>query len=219
MSAETTNAPTHADHFESLERQAHAARFGMWVFLCSELLLFAGLFGLYGSYRAKWPAAFRVGIEHMEVVIGSVNTIILIVSSFFAALAVHLLEQGRSRKGAIGSLLVTITLGATFEVLKGIEYAHHIHDGIVPGGETAFFHAHGVPGLETFFTLYYLATGLHAVHVLVGMIVLGVFVVLVWRGDVDRAHSHRLEAGVLYWHLVDAIWIFLWPMFYLMGGG
>jgi len=217
MVDQSHESPPHASHFESLERQADAARFGMWVFLGSEVLLFSGLFALYGSYRAHWPHAFDVGIEHMEVVLGSVNTVVLIVSSYFAALSVHGLERGKRRQAML-SLAVTLALGATFLVLKGVEYAHHLEDGMAPGGRTAFFRAQGVTGLESFVTLYYVSTGLHALHVVVGMTILAVFFVLVATRRVGRPHAHKLETAVLYWHLVDAIWIFLWPMYYLTGG-
>jgi len=134
-----------------------------------------------------------------------------------AALSVHGLERGKRRQAML-SLAVTLALGATFLVLKGVEYAHHLEDGMAPGGRTAFFRAQGVTGLESFVTLYYVSTGLHALHVVVGMTILAVFFVLVATRRVGRPHAHKLETAVLYWHLVDAIWIFLWPMYYLTGG-
>lgn len=217
MADDRADSPSHAEHFESLGRQADAARFGMWVFLASEVLLFSGLFALYGSYRAHWPQAFDVGIAQMHDVLGSVNTVILIVSSYFAALSVHALEQGRRRITGL-ALGATLVLGAAFLLVKGMEYASHIEHGMVPGGRTAFFEEHGAHGLEVFVTLYYVSTGLHALHVVVGMGILAVMLALVFSRRVNRTYAHRLETAVLYWHLVDAIWIFLWPMYYLTGG-
>ncbi|MFW5875486.1 MAG: cytochrome c oxidase subunit 3 [Myxococcota bacterium] len=211
-----TEAPLHAEHFESLERQAEAVRLGMWVFLASEALLFAALFALYAGYRAHWPLAFEEGVHHNDIYIGSINTIILIVSSFFAALAVQSLEA-EGRRVAVWSLAATVLLGLTFLGLKLWEWTMHVQEGFVPGGASAFFQQHDTPGLPTFATLYYIFTGLHALHVIVGCAILAVFLWLVGSRRLGPLHGYRLEAGVLYWHLVDAIWIFLWPMFYLMG--
>ncbi|MFW6066820.1 MAG: cytochrome c oxidase subunit 3 [Myxococcota bacterium] len=211
-----SDVPVHEEHFESLARQSQAARFGMWVFLSSEALLFAALFALYAGYHAHWPAAFREGVRHNDVYLGSTNTVILIVSSFFAAFAVHALEVGR-RRLAVAALFLTLVHGAAFLGLKGLEYVKHIGEGMVPGGGTPFFVEHATPGLVSFVNLYYLMTALHALHVVVGMAILGILAVIIAKGRMGPSHGYRLEVGVLYWHLVDAIWIFLWPMFYLMG--
>jgi cytochrome c oxidase subunit III len=212
----STDAPTHADYFESLEQQAYASRLGMWVFLTSETLLFAALFTLYAGYRAHYPQAFIAGTGEMHLVLGSLNTIVLIVSSGFAALAVQRLELGRNGQ-AFWLLMATAVLGGVFLAFKMYEYGDHIQHGLVPGGGTVWFEEQAVVGLEGFFTIYYLTTGLHALHVVVGILLLLLFAWLLRTRRLRRAHAYRLEAVVLYWHMVDAVWIFIWPLFYLMG--
>lgn len=209
--------PEHEHHFQDLETQAHAARLGMWVFLASEALLFGALFTLYSAARVQHAESFREGIAHTDKVLGSLNTLILLTSSFTVAAAVHVLKAGR-RGTAILCLLASIAMGALFMVFKLLEWSHHFHEGIYPGGGTHFFHEHPAQGLPIFFTLYYIMTGLHALHVLAGMTVLGIMALGIVRGLVSPSHAHRLEVGALYWHLVDVVWIFLWPIFYLTGG-
>ncbi len=211
------SAHAHAEHFESLERQAEAARFGMWVFLASEVLLFGGLFTLYTCYRFEHPAAFARGVAMGALAIGTTNTAILIFSSFLVALAVHGLREGQRRR-ALALIAATIACGLVFLVLKGIEYAGHIRDGLLPGGRGAEL-VHARQGLDVFFTLYYGMTGLHALHVIVGLGVLAVLGYRIHRGALTEAAPHPLELGAMYWHLIDIIWIFLWPLFYLTRGG
>ncbi len=201
--------------YDSLERQHATARLGMWVFLASETLLFAGLFALYAAYRIRYPAEFHAAAAHAEVAIGTVNTYILLTSSLTVALAIAAVQRGRRRR-ALLLLATTIALGVTFEVLKGLEYGHHLAEGLAPGGYYAYapLPAHGA---VLYFTLYYLLTGLHALHVAGGL----VRARSGCRGGSGGAGSPRsshlaLELGGLYWHLVDLVWIFLWPLFYLV---
>lgn len=207
----------HAEHFEDIEKQAHAARLGMWVFLGSELLFFSGLFALYVAYRTEHPHGFGVGVEHNTIAYGSTNTAVLLVSSYTVAMAVHALRTGRSR-ASMALIGVTLLLGGAFLGIKTAEYMKHFADGIQPGGWGSFFQQHGDAGTKMFFTLYYCMTGLHALHVVVGMCVLAVMLAKVWRGEVDAEVPHPLELGAVYWHLVDVIWIFLWPLLYLIPG-
>ncbi|GAC1578021.1 MAG: cytochrome c oxidase subunit 3 family protein [Polyangiales bacterium] len=204
----------HAAHFESLEQQAHAAHFGMWVFLASEVLLFAGLFALYAVYRAQHPQGFNIGLEHSEKSIGSINTAILLASSYAVATSVLTL-RARKRALTIGLLLATIGLGIVFIGLKFYEYSLHFHEGIWPGGQGLFFQKFPVPGVASFWTLYYVMTGLHVIHVTAGLCVLSYMTFKVARGTVIPPHDHPLALSAMYWHLVDIIWIFLWPLFYL----
>jgi cytochrome c oxidase subunit 3 len=206
----------HAHHFASFEQQVVAARLGMWVFLGSETLLFAALFGLYAAYRAEYGAAFEEGMRHMEHELGAVNTLILLTSSLFAALAVEALERG-GRRVTLGLTAATVGLGVAFLTVKGIEYAAHIRDGMVPNGHGAFFLEHRDRGLPVFVTLYYLMTGLHALHVTAGLVILLWLGRSVMRGTITETRAHPFELGVLYWHLVDTLWVFLWPMFYFAG--
>jgi cytochrome c oxidase subunit 3 len=206
-------APLHAESAYADRRQReHALRLGMWVFLGSETLLFAGLFALYAGYRARYPAAFAHAGAHNEEWIGSINTFVLIVSSFFAAWAIHLVRGGRVR-GAMVSLGAVVLLGLTFLGLKSLEYTHHLREGIAPG---AYYHfALDEQGARLFFTLYYFMTGLHALHVLAGLTVMVWLVTRLARGLTTPEQHVELEMGGLYWHLVDIVWIFLWPLLYL----
>jgi cytochrome c oxidase subunit 3 len=204
-------------HFEDLRKQAHAARLGMWVFLSSEILFFAGFFALYATYRTEHPRGFGEGVLHNTLLLGSTNTAVLLVSSYTIALAVHDLRRGKVRAAA--SLTgITILLGLAFLTIKSGEYLEHFHEGIYPGGVGSFFLAHTDPGTKIFFTLYFCMTGLHALHVFAGVSVLGFLLFKILRRDVSPRVSHPLAIGAVYWHLVDAIWIFLWPLFYLVPG-
>jgi len=207
---------THAEHFESLEQQAHAAYLGMWVFLASEVLLFAGLFALYAVYRLQHPAGFDLGLEHSEKTLGSINTAILLTSSYAVASAVLSLRRGK-RAQAFALLLTTIALGLSFIVLKLYEYSLHFQEGIWPGAQGVFFEKYADPGVAPFWTLYYVMTGLHVIHVTVGLAVLAWMTLKVAHGSVAPPHDHPLALAAMYWHLVDIIWIFLWPLFYLTG--
>jgi cytochrome c oxidase subunit III len=200
--------------FEDLGKQAAAVRFGIWVFLASELLLFAGLFALYTAYRTEYPAGFAAGVAHAELAIGTVNTSLLIVSSYTAAAALRAIRRDE-RRAALGWLGVTLVLGTAFLALKGLEYSHHAADGALPGAYYAFRDLPGHGG-QLFFTLYYFMTGLHVLHLAAAIGVLAWLTSRVSRGKTTAAYHADLEAGVLYWHLVDCIWIFLYPLFYLL---
>jgi cytochrome c oxidase subunit 3 len=201
--------------YDSLERQHATARLGMWIFLGSESLLFAGLLALYAAYRFAYPAEFHAAAAHADVAIGTINTYILLTSSLTVALALHATRRGR-RRATVAWLGATIGLGAAFTVLKATEYAGHLADGIAPGGWYAFA---GLPahGAVLYVTLYYLMTGLHALHVLAGLVVLSWLAFRARRGDFTPTSHIALELGGLYWHLVDLVWIFLWPLLYLVG--
>jgi cytochrome c oxidase subunit 3 len=203
-----------AEHFEDLRKQTHAARLGMWAFLSSEALLFAGLFALYAAYRAQYHAEFHAAGEHMEVALGTINTFILLTSSLTVALAVWAVRHERPRLGA-RMLELTLLFGAAFLVLKGVEYALHFREGIYPG---IYYRNAKLPGFgaHLFFTLYYFMTGLHALHVTAGMAVLVWCLVGVYRARWSPQYHTGLELGAMYWHLVDLIWIFLWPILYLV---
>jgi cytochrome c oxidase subunit 3 len=203
-----------AGHFESIEQQAHAARLGMWVFLASEILLFGAVIALFASYQVHYPDAFRQAVHHNTKVLGSINTGVLLTSSTAVACSVHALRLGRRK---LAALLVsgTMALGLVFLAIKLHEYGRHFDEGIYPGGVGSFFAEHHARGLAEFWTLYFGMTGLHALHVTVGLTVLGALLFGIVRGTLTAASSYRLEIGAIYWHLVDVIWIFLWPLFYL----
>lgn len=201
------------EQFEDLEKQTHAARLGMWAFLASELLLFAGLFALYTAYRAMYPHDFAVAVAHNNAVIGTVMTYILITSSFTVAMALHAVRASDPRRAAL-LLAVSVAIGAAFLALKGIEYAQHFREGIFPAGA---YHFAALPtfGAQMAFTLYFAMTALHGLHVLVGA---GLLTWVAWGCWRERYWSYDetpVELAGLYWHLVDIIWIFLWPLLYL----
>jgi cytochrome c oxidase subunit 3 len=203
-----------AEHFEDLDRQVQAARLGVWIFLASEVLLFAALFALFATYRAQHGAVFDEAVHHNTKTHGSINTAVLLVSSALIALSVHALRANQ-RGFACGLGAGTMLLGLVFLAIKADEYRRHLAEGILPGGAGAWFDAHGRHGFAEFWTLYYAMTGVHALHVTVGLGVLGVLLARVARGTISQASAYKLELGALYWHLVDVIWIFLWPLFYL----
>ena len=200
--------------YDSLARQHATARLGMWIFLASESLLFAALFALYAAYRFVYPAEFHAAAAHANVLLGTINTYILLTSSLTVALSIDATKRGHRRR-ALGLLAVTILLGVAFEVLKGVEYGEHLANGIAPGGYYTFaaLPAHGA---VLYVTLYYLMTGLHALHVAGGLCALAWLWVLLYRGRITPDSYLSLELGGLYWHLVDFVWIFLWPLLYLV---
>lgn len=203
-----------APHFSSLARQEHAARLGMWLFLGTELILFSGLFISYGYYHSVFSHTFELASRHLDVVIGTVNTLVLITSSLTVAMSIHFAQHAR-RRATVASLLVSIAFAAVFLVLKGVEYGHKFHEGALPG-HAYHFDELRAPGASLFYTLYFLLTGLHAIHVVIGMAVLGWLAWKAGRGDFDGAWNTPLELGGMYWHLVDIIWIFLYPLLYLI---
>ncbi len=214
MSDATTAAPSHlAHHFESLEKQTHAARLGMWLFLSTEILLFTALFTAYSVYRYLYGTDFAEASRHLQTWIGLVNTIVLVSSSFTVALGLDRATKGDG-KGTRTLFLVSVALGALFLFFKYLEYSHHFHTGELPGR----YYAGDLegPGVPMFFVLYFLITGLHGIHVVVGMTVLAVVGVRAGRSEYSRAYHTPVELAGLYWHLVDIIWIFVFPLIYLV---
>jgi cytochrome c oxidase subunit 3 len=203
-----------AHHFPDLKTQEHAARMGMWLFLSTEILLFAVLFTAYAVYRFLFPVGFEEASKLAHVAMGATNTVVLITSSLTVALAIHYARHGENRK-VVGLLAVTIGFGAVFMVLKGFEYYHHYLDGQLPG---RLYHYAGVqgPGVSMYFTVYFLMTGLHGLHVLIGMSLLAWVAMRAWRDEFGPGYSTPVELSGLYWHLVDLIWIFLFPLLYLV---
>jgi cytochrome c oxidase subunit III len=187
-------------------------KIGMWLFLYSEIILFGGLFVLYAAYLHRYPQSFAVGGKELNRIIGALNTVVLLVSSFTVAASITAIQKN-SRKLTIGLLLFSIFCGLIFLVNKYFEWGAKIHHGLYPNSETL---VNGEPGLNIFFGLYYVITGLHGLHVIIGMVLLSVSTVLVWRGKVDSSRLSMLDNSGLYWHLVDLIWIFVFPLFYLV---
>jgi cytochrome c oxidase subunit III len=199
----TVAHPAHKDY--------EGSKLGMWLFLFTEILLFGGLFILYSAYRARYPLEFHNSGQHLNVVIGVVNTIILLTSSLTVAVSITALRR-RDRKLSLLSLSATIALGAAFLANKYIEWSGEIHHGLYPNSPALMQRPHGD---QIFFGLYYSMTGLHGLHVLAGIVLLSVVLVFVIREKITGTDFNKLENAGLYWHLVDVIWIFLLPLFYL----
>jgi cytochrome c oxidase subunit III len=187
-------------------------KIGMWLFLYSEIILFGGLFVLYAAYFHKHPESFAVGGKELDRVIGALNTVVLLISSFSVAASITAIQRG-SRKLTIGLLGFSIFCGFIFLINKYFEWGAKIHHDIYPNSETL---VNGEPGLNIFFGLYYVITGLHGLHVIIGMVLLSISLVLVWAGKIDGSRLSMLDNSGLYWHLVDLIWIFVFPLFYLV---
>lgn len=201
------------EHFGSEGAREQAATLGMWVFLATEVLLFASLLAGYAVYRLSFPGTFAEAKTHMEVAIGTTNTYVLVTSSVLVALGTAALRLGHRRR-SVAALLGAIVLGFGFLSLKLVEYGRHIEQGALPG---AWYHFEDFarPGAGLFFTLYYLLTGLHAFHVLVGIALLSVMAWRVRAGTLTREEHVPLELAGMYWHFVDVVWLFLWPLLYL----
>ena len=187
-------------------------KLGMWLFICTEVLLFGGLFLLYSAYRYHHPQEFHEASLELNRFFGTLNTSVLITSSLSVVLAVHALGENRKAR-TLALLAVTLALGAAFLVIKGFEWGEKFAHGLYPNSPVLLAQA---KGKVLYFGLYFMMTGLHALHVLVGMGLLSAFLALVARGRISAERPILLENAGLYWHLVDVIWIFLFPLFYLI---
>ncbi|TAL38740.1 MAG: cytochrome c oxidase subunit 3 family protein [Spirochaetes bacterium] len=194
----------HTDH--------KGVQFGMWLFLYTEIMLFGGLFVIYATYYYQYTNDFIAAGKELELVMGTVNTAVLLTSSLTAAIAIEAMRKD-ARKLVIGLLGVTILLALTFLCIKYVEWGHKFAHEIFPGSEKL---ASGPHGVTMFYGLYFTMTGLHALHVIIGILVLGVCLAFTARGKIHGGRMDILENSGLYWHLVDIIWIFLFPLFYLI---
>jgi len=188
------------------------SKLGMWLFLFTEILFFGGLFLLYAVYRSQYAQEFHTAAQGLSTTLGAINTVILLTSSLTMALSIAALQQGRIRYSIV---LQTITLlfGLAFLVNKYFEWSGHIHEGIYPNAPALLSRSHGE---ILFYGLYYVMTGLHGIHVVIGMAAIGVMLRLTIGGSVSSKRFAKLENTGLYWHLVDIIWIYLFPLFYLI---
>jgi len=211
-----TDHPAHlAHHFTEPEQQAESAKLGVWLFLLTEVLLFGGLFCFYAVYRAWNPDIFHNAHVFLDVAMGTTNTVVLITSSVTMALAIRSLQLDQKR-AALWFLWSTLILAGCFLVIKYLEYSHKFHLGQLPGKYYTF---KGIEGTNPhiFFSVYFLMTGLHGFHVIGGMGLISWLIVKTKRGRFSSQYYTPVEMTGLYWHLVDLIWIFLFPMFYLIG--
>ena len=191
---------------------AAGIKLGMWIFLFSEIMLFGGLFVLYAVYLTRFTPDFVAGGKQLDLSAGTINTILLLISSFTVAASVTAMRR-ETKKKALALLGLTLFFGALFLFNKYVEWGHKIEAGIYPNSPSL---AAGPPGANIFFALYYIITGLHGLHVIIGMVVIGFGAAKVaMRGVSTRTHT-LVENSGLYWHLVDLIWIFVFPLFYLV---
>jgi cytochrome c oxidase subunit 3 len=203
-----------AIQFDDLEQQREAATLGIWVFLATEVLFFGGLFLAYGVYRYTYPEVFARAGRELNLTIGTLNTAILLLSSYFMALAVHAVQGNRCKAG-VRYLVYTWGLGATFLALKAYEYYDDIQRHITPGLKVGYDGPHPEVARLLYF-IYYAMTGLHALHLLIGLGVVAVMALRTSRDEFSRKYSAPMEVAGLYWHFIDLVWIFLYPLLYLM---
>jgi cytochrome c oxidase subunit III len=201
--------------FATLAQEREVATLGIWIFLATEVLFFGGMLASYATYRLLYADGFAEAGRHTKIVIGSVNTAVLLTSSFFMALAVRAAKLGHQRRIVLW-LLLTALLGLLFEGLKGLEYYKEYEEHLVPGLNFLFPEPHA-KAAELFFLLYFVLTAIHALHLLIGLGIIGVMVALTLRGRFDRIYHTPIEVTGLYWHFVDIVWIFLYPLIYLIG--
>jgi len=206
-------------HFDSLEQQLYASTFGMWVFLVTEVLFFGGLFMAYILYRIWYPEAFAAGSSQLNIPLGTFNTAVLIGSSLTMALAVNAAQRGAKAREQVIWLCGTMFLGAVFLGIKVIEYAEKIQHTLVPG---ASFNFHGHTQFQEtgqlYFSLYFALTGLHASHMIIGLVILAILAYKAAKGQFTAEWYTPVEIMGLYWHFVDLVWIFLFPLLYLIPG-
>lgn len=212
--------------FDDMAQQRESFSLGMWLFLATEVMMFGGLFFAYSFYRWKFNAAFHEGSSHLDTNLGTLNTFVLLFSSWTMALAVHAAST-RNRGRLVGFLCITWLLGAAFIGIKAVEWTKDWQEGLIPALNWTFYQhpGHHLPTGVTehevmmYFVVYFCMAGLHAIHMLVGLGVVAYFIGLAWKGAFTNTENDQpVEIMGLYWHLVDIIWVFLFPLLYLIAG-
>lgn len=213
----STGGHQFAHHFDSAEHEFDASKFGMWLFLVTEIMLFGGLFVAYIIFRNLYPEMYHEAHHHLNKVMGGINTIVLIFSSWTMAMAVGMAQRNKAKE-SLRLMGVTVMCACVFLVIKFFEYRHKFEDGLLPG---AYFDAakNGLthPKSDLFFSLYFLMTGLHGLHVIIGMSLILWVMKRTAKGEFNEHYYTPVEMTGLYWHLVDLIWIYLFPLLYLVG--
>ncbi len=210
----TAKIHNHAHHFESSDHEYVTSKQGIWLFLSTEILMFGVLFVGYIFFKGQYPEMFKVASKHLSWQYGAINTIVLLFSSFTMALSIYYIQKGRN-KTAINALLITIICGAIFMCIKFVEYKHKFHLGLYPG--TMFSgDLEGFANLPLYFSFYFMMSGLHGFHVLIGMGLIAWVLFRTKRGDFSPKYYTAVEGVGLFWHVVDLIWIFLFPLLYLV---
>lgn len=235
------HGPLH-HHFDDMEQQRECNNLGMWLFLATEIMMFGGLFFAYSLYRFKYPAAFHAGSEHQKIGWGTVNTFILLASSMTMVLAVYA-ATSRNKAALVKWLVITFVLGVGFLGVKAVEWGADYKEGLVPGLNWTYYDLdvarhHGEEHRQNvqreiatlaqegghpqqvlmYFVIYFSMTGLHAIHMIVGLILVGYFIWTARMGRYTNGNDQPIEIMGLYWHFVDIVWIFLFPLLYLIAG-
>ena len=211
----------HRHQFDSPDQQKDASTLGMWLFLVTEILFFGGFFLAYTVYRWQYGLAFAHASTHMDIRLGTINTAVLIISSLTMAMAVHSAATDR-RRAMLGFLALTLLLGFAFLGIKAVEYTEHFEHHLFPGPSFQWLDANGqpspdAPAAQMFFSLYFGMTALHALHMIIGIGIVSTLMFFGWRGRYSAAYHTPVEVAGLYWHFVDIVWIFLFPLLYLIG--
>jgi cytochrome c oxidase subunit 3 len=205
---------TIAHQFDDAVQQREASTLGMWVFLTTEILFFGALFLGYAIYRSTYSAAFAEASRHLDVTFGAVNTAVLLCSSLSMAMAVYEAQAGR-KKMLIRYLALTMLLGAAFLAIKFYEYYVKWHEGLIPGARFMWT-GEDPQHASVFFLFYFIMTGMHAVHMVIGLGLMTILVILSAKGRFSALYSTPVELSGLYWHFVDIVWVFLFPLLYLV---
>lgn len=204
----------HAHHYDSAEHEYQSSKQGIWLFLCTEILMFGGLFVAYAIFHHMYPELFKIGSTYLDWKLGALNTIVLLFSSLTMALGIYY-NQMRNKNMASIMLIITLVCGCIFLGVKWIEYSHKFHEGLFPGqmfkGDTS-----QVSNLALYFSFYFMMTGLHAIHVVTGMGLIVWVLIRTNRGDFGPEYYTPVEGVGLFWHLVDLVWIYLFPLLYLV---
>jgi cytochrome c oxidase subunit III len=228
--------PALQHHFENMEQQREAGTLGMWVFLVTEIMFFGGMFLAYTLYRSLYPAAFASASNHLDITLGTVNTLVLILSSFTMAMAVYFTQTGKHRPQVL-CLIVTLVLGLTFLGIKAKEYSDKYYDHLIPGrlipgnpynpvvaehGDKDPHKLHLIEGatvekVQMFYWIYFAMTGMHALHMIIGAGLLTYLIIFSLKLRFGPEYHSPVEVIGLYWHFVDIVWIFLFPLLYLLG--
>jgi cytochrome c oxidase subunit 3 len=213
---EEVHGPELRHHFETPDQQVDTSTIGMWTFLVTEIMFFSGMFFAYALYRSMYHDAFASTSKHMDLIVGAVNTAVLLCSSYTMVLAVRASKLGQ-RRGTMLFIAATMFLGLVFLALKGYEYWHKWVEHLVPGFNFRYEEPQFQHQAQILFFLYFMMTGMHALHMVVGEGLLFTIFVMAWRGRFSAKWNTPVDMIGLYWHFVDIIWIFLFPLLYLIG--
>lgn len=214
MSEPKPSSSVVAPYFSDINQQRQANTVGMWAFLTTEVMFFGGIFMAYAAYRLAYPVAFAEASLELDIMLSTVNTLVLLCSSLTMALAVRS-AQTDNKQGLVTFLLLTIVLGSIFLGIKGVEYYEKFSHHLVPGYNFIFPGPHAAPA-EIFFSLYFFTTGLHAIHMVVGIAILFYLTYKATRHHFSSLNYDPVEMVGLYWHFVDIAWVFIFPLYYLI---